>query len=97
MTLHIDDVKKHSRAGDLIDFLKDRNGGSFAMGIADISPAFAQWYVKEIADNCRAMDGRERRKYAVENRGLCLLISYTAEIIQQSKDIKLTDKTFAVA
>jgi hypothetical protein len=78
----IEEVKRHSRTGDLLNFLRERNGGSFAMGLTDSEPKFGQWYTAQIADNCGAMDGRERRKYAIEKRGLCLLISYTAEIIQ---------------
>lgn len=85
----IDDVKRHAAAGDLLMFLRERNGGEFAMGIGDDND-FGRWWVKEIADNCRSMDGRERRKYGIKNNGLCLLISYTAEIIQQGKNIRLT-------
>jgi hypothetical protein len=85
----IDDVKRHARAGDLIKFLQDCNGGSFAMGITESNPEFGKWYVQQICDNCKAMEGRERRKYGIQNRGLCLLISYTAEIIQQGKQISL--------
>ncbi len=88
----IKQVKDHARTGDLIDFLKSKNGGSFAMNVTDISPVFRKWYTDQMADNCHAMSGRERRKYGVENRGLCLLISYTAEILQQDKaPIELTD------
>jgi len=83
--ISVDDVKRHSRTGDLLTFLRDRNGGSFAMGIDESNPEFARWYAKQISDNCAAMSGRERRKYAIQNRGLCLLISYTAEIIQQGE------------
>lgn len=71
---------------------KARNGGSFAMNLHEVRPGFARWYVEQIADNCKAMGGRERRKYGIERRGLCLLISYTAEILQTDKaPIALTD------
>jgi hypothetical protein len=79
-----DEVKRQSSSGNLLKFLRERNGGSFASGITDGDPAFGEWYEAQIADNCKAMDGRERRKYAIQNRGLCLLISYTAEILQSS-------------
>jgi hypothetical protein len=81
----IADVKRHSRAGDLLKFLHDHNGVPFDMGITDHDPGFAQWYTAKIEDLCGV---RERRTYAIENRGLCLLISLTAEIIQQGDDIK---------
>jgi hypothetical protein len=85
------DVKKHARDGDLIDFLTKLGGGIFASGflVGPEMKEFSNWYVNEIRDNCDAMEGRERRKYAIQNRGICLLISYTAEIIQQGKDLAL--------
>lgn len=85
----LDEVKEHARSGDLIKFLEKRNGGSFAMGVHKSNNDFAAWYQRKILDNIDAMDSRERRKYAIKNRGLCLLISYTAEIIQQGDDITL--------
>ncbi len=87
----IDEVKRHAYAGDLIEFLTELGGGVFASGFLD-APSwkeFGAWYVEQIRDNCKAMDGSERHKYGIENRGICLLISYTAEIIQQGKDFTL--------
>lgn len=84
-----EDVKRHAREGDLLDFLKTRAGGRFAMNLHEAQPEFGRWYVNQIANNCDAMEGRERRKYGIERRGLCLLISYTAEIIQQGENIRL--------
>ncbi len=83
--LTFDDVKRHAELGSLIEFLKEKGGGYFASNLFDMTPNFRKWYSKMIADNCWAMDGRERRKYGLENRGVCLLISYTAEIIQTSE------------
>jgi hypothetical protein len=87
----IEEVKHHAKSGDLLDFLKERAGGVFASGFLEMSgmEEFKKWYVANIHDNCVAMDGRERRKYGIKERGLCLLVSYTAEIIQQGKDITL--------
>lgn len=87
----LNDVKTHAREGDLIEFLTEKAGGVFASGFLEgpSTKEFRAWYVKKICENCDAMDGRERRKYGIENRGICLLISYTAEIIQQEKDLML--------
>lgn len=87
----IEEVKKHAYEGDLIEFLTAKGGGVFASGFLEASSwkEFRAWYVEQIRDNCRSMEGRERRKYGIKNRGICLLISYTAEIIQQGKDITL--------
>jgi hypothetical protein len=78
----IEDIKSHAKAGTLGEFLKERNGGSFATNYLDGNPAFAKWYFDQIRDQCVAMDGRELRKYGVEHNGIALLISYTAEILQ---------------
>lgn len=83
----LEQVKRHARAGSLIAFLKECNGGSFAQGLFDVRIEFGRWWEEQIAENCDAMDGSERRKYGIEKRGLCLLISYTAEIIQHG-DLK---------
>ena len=83
--ISIDEVKQHAKAGDLIEFLQGEGGGYFASNIFDSFPVFRKWYSEQIAANCQAMEGRERRKCGIENRGLCLLVSYTAEIIQQNK------------
>jgi hypothetical protein len=79
------DVKRHSHDGDLIPFLKERAGGFFASNIFDAHPNFSKWFTEEIAKNCIRMHNNERRKYGVQQRGLCLLVSYTAEILQSSK------------
>ena len=87
-----DDVKLHSEGGDLIPFLKKQAGGDFASNAFDILPNFTRWYTAQIADICSAMHNRERRKYGLQRRGLCLLISYTAEILQSNRPpFELTD------
>jgi AcrR family transcriptional regulator len=95
----LDDVKAHAHAGDLIEFLTEKAGGVFASGVLE-GPSWApfrKWYVEQIRDHCRAMDGRERRKYGVTHRGVCLLVSYTAEILQQAtnKELNLDRKMYS--
>jgi hypothetical protein len=88
---YLEDVKAHAQAGDLIEFLTEKADGSFGGGFLNTPSwqGFATWYVEQIAENCRAMSGRERRKYGIKNRGICLLISYTAEILQGATDEQL--------
>jgi hypothetical protein len=88
----IEDVRDHAYAGDLWHYIGDLGAKHYIGFQAYSSPPweeFRAWYVKEISDNCRGMEGRERRKYGIENNGLCLLISYTAEILQAGKNLKL--------
>lgn len=86
----LEDVKRRAADGTLIDYLTKLGGGTFASGFLKGKPQFSAWYVEKIADNCMAMNGREG-KYGIRNRGLCLLFSYTAEIMQQGDDLKFND------
>lgn len=91
-TVPIKDVRDHAYAGDLWHYIGDL-GAKHHLGFqAYSSPPweeFRAWYVGEISGNCRATEGSERRKYGIENNGICLLISYTAEILQARKNLKL--------
>jgi hypothetical protein len=81
----IEDVKVHARASDLVEFLTRVAGGVLVSGWLD-EPSwkeFRAWYAQQIRDNCKAMEGREH-KYSIENRGICLLISYTAQMVGQA-------------
>ena len=91
-TAPIKDVKDHAYAGDLWHYLWDLGAKDHFGFQAYSSPPweeFRAWYVAGISENCRSMEGSERRKYGIENNGICLLISYTAEILQARKNLKL--------
>ena len=88
--ISLEDVREHARAGDLIPFLNDRAkrvGDTFDNGFFEVEPRFVDWYGTQLRDICEVK--RESRKYRIESRGLCLLISYTAEIIQRGENIRL--------
>ncbi len=48
-------------------------------------PGFAKYYHEQLADILDNYGGNERRKWGIERRGLCLLLSWTNEIIQRGK------------
>jgi hypothetical protein len=88
----ISDVKQHADAGDLWEYLMGVDSSknlSFGILSGHEWADFRAWYLEEIRAQCRSMEGRERRKCGIENNGICLLISYTAEIMQAGKDLKL--------
>lgn len=90
--ISLEDVKTHLGKGDLIPFLDERArqvADTFDNGFSKLEPHFIDWYVAQLKDNSEVMAGSERGKYGIQTRGLCLLISYTAEIIQRGKDIQL--------
>ena len=85
--ISLEDVKEHARAGDLITFLNERAknvGDTFDNGFSQVEPQFTDWYAAQIRDICEVMDRSERRKFGIVSRGICLLISYTAEIDRKS-------------
>jgi hypothetical protein len=91
-SVSIKEVRDHAYAGDLWHYIADL-GAKHYLGFQAYSAPhweeFRIWYVEAISGNCRAMEGSERRKYGIEKNGICLLISYTAEIMQEGKNLKL--------
>jgi hypothetical protein len=84
----VEDVRNHASAGDLWHYIGDL-GAKHYFGFQNLSAPhweeFRAWYVEQIKENCHGMEGSERRKYGIENNGICLLISYTAEILQSKE------------
>ncbi len=74
--------------GEVLQYLQ-----SLAPDIVDLSliigdspyPGFAKFYHNEMKDILGGYGGRERRKWGIENRGLCLLLAWTNEIVQRGK------------
>jgi hypothetical protein len=49
----------------------------------DLYGDFEEFYVGQLQDILGGYGGRERRKWGVEKKGLCLLIAWTNEIVQR--------------
>ena len=78
--LPMQEVSQHIEAGDVVSWLKGR------VPEADLSlltEQSANEYQAGLADIYGGYAGNECHKWGVENRGLCLLIAWTAELIQQ--------------
>jgi hypothetical protein len=76
----IEEVKGHIESGDLVQWLTKRVGGDIHLEFDDA--AGSDW--NEKMESIRAAyGGKEQRKWGVENSGLCLLVAWTTEIIQQ--------------
>ncbi len=86
----IEDVHNHIEKGIILRFVADRAqrvGVSFHLELflkakAD-EQTFEEYYVKYLQATYGAYAGDEHRRWSVENNGLCLLIAWTIEIIQQ--------------
>jgi len=81
-----EEIKKHIRNKTVMDFLKTRGKDEIDISIllqANVYPNFKEFYEEQLLKILDAYAGDERKKWGVENRGLCLLIAWTNEIIQQ--------------
>jgi hypothetical protein len=80
----IDEVERHISEGDLFPWLRKRfPSGDFSI-YQDIP---TRRNAAEITEGLNAIlgayGGREGRKWGVRNNGICLLIAWTNELIQQ--------------
>jgi hypothetical protein len=77
-SLDIADVKLHANAGTMSAFLVDRFGDDLDLSLfeaADLASLNETW-----ASIANAVDAR--RKFGVENKGICLLMAYALESMQ---------------
>lgn len=87
----VDEVKRHIDDGSILRFLRQRAGSDIDLSIhLDTATYgnFEEFYVSYLQAILGGYSGYERRKWGVENKGLCLLIAWTNEIIQQGSGWK---------
>ena len=85
-TITVAEIRQHIEDGSILRFIRERGGKDIDLSIlldAGTYGNFEAFYVSYLQSICGAYAGNERRKWGVENRGLCLLIAWTNEIIQQ--------------
>lgn len=77
----MDEAKKHIGDGDLFPWLKERFKGKVDLSLYDDETCLE---INEKLDSIlNAYGGNERRKWSVENSGICLLLAWINELIQQ--------------
>ena len=78
----ISETREHIRNGDTFAWLRKTYPG-----LIDVSIYEGQSPEREISkqwqDILGGYEGRERKKWGVENNGLCLLLAWTNELVQQ--------------
>jgi len=79
----LDVVKRRIRRGDVLDWL-----GHWFKGYVDVSPymhdrAIYDAVTRGLQQMLEGYDGDERRKWGVANNGICLLLAWTAALVQQ--------------
>jgi hypothetical protein len=84
--INIEIVKQKIYDENLIDYLAEitHEDSDFSFHLAKgIYGQYKEIFNKEIKDICMAYGGSERRKWGIENSGLCLIVAWTNEIIQR--------------
>lgn len=77
----ISDIHKAIENSSFLKFLKTTFGKDLLSSAYD---GFEEFYEDAIARIYHGYAGDERRKWGVQNQGLCLVIAWTSEIIQQA-------------
>ena len=82
----IDEVHKAIERKDIIPWLAERTAGDSDFSLytdVDTYSVYLEFYYEQMVNIYGGYAGQERRKWGVENLGLCVLIAWTNEIIQQ--------------
>ncbi len=81
----IEEVRREIEKGNIINFIASRTAGDsdFSMFQDSERSDYLNYYHAQLRDICEACAGNERRKWGVENLGLCLLVAWTNELIQR--------------
>jgi hypothetical protein len=87
----IDDIHNAIENKRLLRFIKDRVGKDIDFSIyldSDVYGDFENYYETQMNNIYNGYAGNERRKWGVKNLGLCLVLAWTNEIIQQGENLE---------
>lgn len=91
----ISDVHTAIEANGLLRFIKKRCGSDIDLSIhleSTVYGDFESFYEERINQIYGGYAGDERRKWGVENHGLCLVLAWTNEIIQWGEGLELANR-----
>lgn len=77
------EVKKHIEAGDIFRFIAET--GKEDIDLSLIKGDIEAEITAGLQDILLAHSGNERRKWGVGNNGLCLVVAWVTEMIQQRR------------
>ena len=87
----IDDIHNAIENKRLLRFIKDKAGSNVDLSLHldnDLWGNFEEYYEEKMNDIYGGYAGNERRKWGVQNLGLCVVLAWTNEIIQQGEDLE---------
>lgn len=91
----ISDVHSAIEKKGLLRFIKKKCGSDIDLSIHLDSTAygdFENFYEQRISQIYDGYAGNERRKWGVENYGLCLVLAWTNEIIQLGEGLEFSNR-----
>lgn len=91
----VSDVQVAIKNKGLLRFIKKRCGSDIDLSIhleSTIYGDFESFYEQQINQTYGGYAGDERRKWGIENLGLCLVLAWTNEIIQSGEGIELSNQ-----
>lgn len=80
---------------ELLRFIKKRCGSDIDLSIhleSTVYGDFESFYEQQINQIYGGYAGDERRKWGIENLGLCLVLAWTNEIIQLGEGLELSNR-----
>ncbi|NHR07892.1 hypothetical protein HA052_22115 [Chromobacterium haemolyticum] len=84
-SITIDDIHKAIEKRSLLRYLNSQCSSEMdlSLHLRDDSDAFENFYEEAIYNIYGGYAGRESKKWGIRNKGLCLTLAWTNEIIQQ--------------
>ncbi|HEX7763792.1 MAG TPA: hypothetical protein VF433_09295 [Cellvibrio sp.] len=89
--ISIEDIHQAIEQKRVLRFIKERAGSDIDLSIhLDGSPYgdFEAYFESQLESIYGGYAGQERRKWGVEKSGLCLVLAWTNEIIQQGQNLE---------
>ena len=89
--ISISDIHHAIEGKRVLRFLKERAGTDIDLSIhldSTVCGDFESYYEDQLMRIYDGYAGQERRKWGVENSGLCLVLAWTNEIIQQGEGLE---------
>ena len=90
----IDDIHKAIEGRRVLRFLKKRASSDIDLSMHLESNAygdFESYFEEQLQSIYGGYAGQELKKWGVKNSGLCLVLAWTNEIIQQGQDLEWSD------
>ena len=81
--ISVDEIKEHIEIGDVFSHISELAGEDIDLSLLD--DEVSAEITEALRDILYALGNQARRKWGVENSGLCLLIAWINELIQQRR------------